>query len=630
VVEILRHLAEVGSIEQRDGRWEGRGELSIPDSVRQVVAQRLSRLSEDANRALRMAAVAGTDFEPDVVQRAAGLDEDTVLGALEEVVAARLVVEAPPSYRFAHDLVRSTLYEGLTAARRVALHRGVAGAIEELHEDRLAALAHHWARASDPRAVGYAARAGDQALARLAHDEAVGYYRQALELASDAPADEDRRLRLLIALGEAQRRAGDPGHRQTLLDAGRLAQERGDGEALAAAALANSRRGLWSAAVEVDEEKVAMLEQAVATVAGSGSGLEARLRATLGLELVYADRERRVRLSDEALQIARRGDPDTLAEVLLARYYTTLAPWTLDQQLADSAELLHVVRGVRDPMTVALAASVRYRVLMQAGDAEGADRCLAFFTRAAGELGQPTLRWISTYLRAGRSLLAGQIDEGERLAVEASELGTATGQPEAALYVASQLIVVRFEQGRLSEMEGPLVALCAMYPQLHAAILSLALTYCELERHDEARERFEAAIGGGFDDIPLNHVWLPTLCWCALIAARLGDEARAEVLEKALEPYAEQLAGVAITYWGSVSWYLGLLAAALGRPEDAEARFAQAEAIHQRVGAQAWLARTRLEWARINGSQKMLEQALAAARRLGLAKVERDALVLSG
>src|SRR5207245_8329930 len=132
-----------------------------------------------------------------------------------------LLVEVPGArYRFAHALVRATLYDELTGARRVALHRRVAEAIESLHgralDNYLPALAHHWARASAPaadtaRAVDYATRAGDRAMAQLAHDEAVTYYRQALELldVSESPAQGEQ-VRLLIALGEAHRRPGDP------------------------------------------------------------------------------------------------------------------------------------------------------------------------------------------------------------------------------------------------------------------------------------------------------------------------------------------------------------------------------------------------------------------------------------
>ena len=195
MAEVLRHLSESGAIEQRDGRWVVRadlGELGIPEGVRDVVGRRLSLLAESTNRLLAVAAVVGLEFEPAVVERAGGVGEDELLAALEEAALARLLVEVPGArYRFAHALVRATLYDELTGARRVALHRRVAQAIESLHgralDDHLPALAHHWARASAPaadtaRAVDYATRAGDRAVAQLAPDEAVAYYRQALEL----------------------------------------------------------------------------------------------------------------------------------------------------------------------------------------------------------------------------------------------------------------------------------------------------------------------------------------------------------------------------------------------------------------------------------------------------------------
>ncbi|MGH9010369.1 MAG: ATP-binding protein, partial [Acidimicrobiia bacterium] len=270
VAEVLRHLSESRAIEQRDGRWvlhADLGELGIPEGVRDVVGRRLSHLAESTNQLLAVAAVVGLEFEAAVVERAGGVGEDEVLAALEEATGARLLVEVPgPRYRFGHALVRATLYDELTGARRVALHRRVAQAIESLHgralDDHLPALAHHWARASAPaadtaRAVDYASRAGDRALTQLAPDEAVAYYRQALELLDVAEPAEGQRLRLLIALGEAQRQAGDPAHRETLLAAARLAAERGDTDALARAALANTRPIFSSTVGEVDDDCVA-------------------------------------------------------------------------------------------------------------------------------------------------------------------------------------------------------------------------------------------------------------------------------------------------------------------------------------------------------------------------------------
>src|SRR5207245_2301301 len=145
--------------------------------------------------------------------------------ALEEAVAAKLVVEVPgrlAAYRFAHALVRDTLYGRLSAARRTVLHRQVAAAIEVVHagdlDDHFPALAHHFARAAVPaaltgKAVDYSARAARRASAQLAYDEAVAYFRQALDLlhVTDEDPDLSHRLRLLLDLGQAQRSAGDSG-----------------------------------------------------------------------------------------------------------------------------------------------------------------------------------------------------------------------------------------------------------------------------------------------------------------------------------------------------------------------------------------------------------------------------------
>jgi DNA polymerase III delta prime subunit len=215
VREILCHLAETAAASRRNGHWVTGllvGELGIPEGVRDVVGRRVSRLSETANRALSAAAVAGLEFELEVVEQAAGIPGDDLVAAFEEVAAAGLLVESPGrgvGYRFAHALVRDMLYDELSAARRVRLHRRVAETLEVLHagrlDDHLPALAHHYARGVAPpaetdKAVEYATRAGNRALAQLAHDEAVAYYRQALDLLAEGSRDEARRLELLIVL----------------------------------------------------------------------------------------------------------------------------------------------------------------------------------------------------------------------------------------------------------------------------------------------------------------------------------------------------------------------------------------------------------------------------------------------
>jgi class 3 adenylate cyclase len=656
VGEVLRHLAESGAIVRTGGQWtatEAIEALGIPESVRDVIGRRLSRLSAAANRTLAVAAVVGAEFEAPVVLAAGRLEEDELVAGVDEALAARLLAEVPspvPRYRFAHAVVRATLYEELSAAHRTAMHRRVAEAIETLHagclDDQLPALAHHWARAAAPaaetdRAVSYTAQAGDRALAQLAHDEAATYYRQALELLDVAPqpAAEARRLELTIALGDALRRAGDPLYRETLLEAARLAQVAGDAQALTRAALTNIRPGLFSALGTVDESRVAMLRAALDALDDADSPERARLLAALSRELVFSGSPERYRLAEEALAVARRlGEADTLAAVLQAHYYAVWNPDTLAERLARTEELQAVASEVEDPVTKALAEAIRYRALMEAGGVEEADRCLATYEAVATDLGQPFLRWSAAYLRCGRCLVAGQLSRAEACAGSARGLGVATGQPDAAAFFAQQLLHIRLEQGRSEEAEGPLLEAAATSPAQELFGSLVAHYFAEQGRMEDAGHHFDALARTDFSTVPTNQLWLTTMCCAAMVAARLGDGPRAGVLAGLLRPYADQVAGIPIDYLGPVTHFLGLLAATAGQFQEAEAHFADATRTAERVGAPLFLARTRLEWARTllrrdspgdaDRGRSLLDEVVGSATELGLVAVERQAHAL--
>jgi len=206
VREILRNLAESGALSPRPEGWALEvpvADLGIPEGVRDVVGQRLSHLSPEANQVLTAASVAGSEFELGLLEALHLLDEERFVASVDEAGAARLIAEVagrPGRYRFSHTLVRDVLYDGLSTVRRGVLHRRLAEAIEAMYpaqlEEYLPALAHHWAHAAPmahaTRAAGYAERAGHRAMAQLAPDEAAAYYRQALELL-EVSNDPDRK-----------------------------------------------------------------------------------------------------------------------------------------------------------------------------------------------------------------------------------------------------------------------------------------------------------------------------------------------------------------------------------------------------------------------------------------------------
>src|SRR5207244_4496744 len=144
----------------------------IPEGLRDVIGRRLSRLSPECNRLLAIAAVIGRDFRLDTLQTVAGLPEEAVIGGLEEATHIGVLEEQARvgviRYRFAHAFFRQTLYEEMSAPRRLRVHQEVARAMEAQYAARLdehaVELAEHFAQSTDPadlaKAVRYSELAG--------------------------------------------------------------------------------------------------------------------------------------------------------------------------------------------------------------------------------------------------------------------------------------------------------------------------------------------------------------------------------------------------------------------------------------------------------------------------------------
>jgi tetratricopeptide (TPR) repeat protein len=195
--EVLRTLIERGDLERQNGGWRcaAADELTVPETVRSAIEERLGRLPDPAQELLRQAAVLGQTFTFDDLQAMSGSAESEVETALEEATAVGLVRETVPEvYGFDHALTQQTLWAQLSGRRRRKLHRAAAEALVQLpsraHEARAAELAWHFEAGGEPeRALPFAAAAGDQAAAVFGHAEAEAQYRRALRLARrGAPA----------------------------------------------------------------------------------------------------------------------------------------------------------------------------------------------------------------------------------------------------------------------------------------------------------------------------------------------------------------------------------------------------------------------------------------------------------
>jgi predicted ATPase/class 3 adenylate cyclase len=646
--EVLLHLTESGAIAQReDGRWHIVGdlaELGLPESVREVVGRRVERLGEDARTALSAAAVIGRDFEIELLVTVVDLSEARVLDLLEEAVAASLLTESVEHgghFTFTHGLVEHTLYEDLGSTRRARLHKCVGEALEDQCGDepgeRLGELAGHWAAAvvsaDTTKAIHYARRAAERALAQLAPDEAARWCRKALELHDQAPGgDRSERCELLIGLGEAQRQVGDADYRQTLLDAAALAQALGDADRLSRAVLANSR-GYFSQAGVVDAERVAALEAAAAVLTDRDSR-RAQVLALLADELHQSgDPARCMLLAAEAIEIARAcEDPKTLALTLAHASMGISFPDTLAESERMIEELLELTETLDDPSMSLRAAATGLVIGLIHGDRASVESSLATARTLAAAVPEPVFAFQRLMAESCWALAQGELEQAEQWAVQMFESGTASGQPDAAAVFAAELFNARYGQGRTGELVEQLVRRARRPNSVSISRAWAALALIESGREDEARE---LAIAEDFQSVRWDWIWWLTIFLWADICSRLGADARANELYELLAPFAGLLAVSGTLVAGSVAWALGVLATTLGRHEQAEGHFAAATELEEHFGAPLFLARTHVGWARalvargqaedLERAQHMLEQAEEVAGRLGGGLVTREA-----
>ncbi|HXY93997.1 MAG TPA: AAA family ATPase [Acidimicrobiia bacterium] len=647
--EMLRDLDESSGPSGADGAGSSVG---VPSSVRGLVTQRVARLPEPAERVLAAASVVGREFTFEVVESVVDVGEDAVLDALESALHASLVREVPArvgSYVFSHAIVRHSLYDGLSAARRAQLHRRVGEAMEALTATRpdppLAELAYHFGQAvglgAAAPAVEYATRAGDRATELLAYEDAVRYYQMALD-ALDL-ADVAHRVELLCAMGGASWRTGDAEKaRATFLTAAELARQLGDVEHFAIAALGFGGSGFWPWWAEhglVDDVLVTLLEEALDALPVRDSVLRVELLGSLSQQLYLPHDERQARLADESLAMARRlGEPVTLARALCSWRLNRWQFGNVRERLAVSNEALALARELDERELVMQALSVRFVDLMELGDVDAADADVAELARLAEDLHVPYYLWVTTLYAGMRALMQGRFADVEELASEGYKHGERAQRSVAVQFAGAQLAELQRELGHVDRYR----AVIGLAADEHSDIVPVwkavsILANVEAGDRTRARRAFDELAANRFAAVPDDFFRSITLGLLAESCVRLGDVDRAAMLYELLLPHREQLVLLtnSVVFLGSVSYHLGVLALLRGDHEAAEEHLQDARERHARIGAAPFLVRTQLCYARLLAARDapgdreqlgpLLDEVARDATLLGMQSVRADA-----
>lgn len=634
--ELLLHLAETRALRKDGDRWVSSRpirELGVPEGVRDLVGRRLSMLDEKVNDALRAASVLGQEFDIGVLSHLTEASDDELLDLLEGPCRRGLLRElGVDTYRFAHALIRQTLYEELAAGRRARLHRLAADALEARAAPPTE-VGHHLIEAGprgDPvRAIALSRRAAGQAEEQLAWEQAAAWYRRALDQAELVDLDGAERAEILLGLGRAMNMAGDiAGARSLFVTAVELAEAAGATSTVVAAALAyGSSAGPW---LEYgDRIGLELLARAEALVADDDLAVKARIASRMAFwHLLDSDSAEGADLATLGTELARRsGDAAALAEAIAYGVWPRSALIPVEQLMPLAVEFAAVARTTGDASNIASGLMMRAEAHLRAGEVRAGGQMLLEWANHLRRIGHTSLGQVAGWHLSNIELMCGRVDAVARHVEKAFARAISAG--EELLAFGHRLILADVHddddaQRRLwEETAAAHSAIVFIFPwRAHIA----AVQHDVETAVDGLREWRETAR----PRCP-SHIRSYTDAYAATIVRRLGDRELASWLYGELAPHAGTWTFGGVPF-GSYDIWLGTLARISGGLDDARRHLHAARDAHCREGARFWLPVVYTELAELalleddrDEAERALGSAIELARRMGLARYEREA-----
>jgi predicted ATPase len=508
VEELTKAILESGQLKAVDRHYELTGSLStfaIPATLQDSLMARLDRLVT-AKGIAQLAAVIGRQFAYDLLSTVSQLDEATLQRELGRLVEAELVYQrgVPPQaiYVFKHALIQDAAYESLLKSTRHQYHQRIAHILEAqfaaIVDQQPELLAHHYTEAGFiEQAVGYWQKAGQSAVQRSAHVEAIRHLRQGLALLQTLPETPDRvqqDVDLHIALGAslfATQGYAAPEVGETYTYARQRCQHLEDPQRLFPVL-----RGLWNyyavraeyqTAHALGEQLLALAQQAQdpamlvvahqalgATLSYLGAGASAHTHLAEGIARSDAQQHR--------AQAFLYGEDTGMS----CRCYAARVLWCLgypDQGLAQSHEAVTLAQRSANPFSLANALSMAATFHQLRREGHAAQECAEASISIATEQGFPQWKASGAILRGWTLAHQAQAKEGieqltqgliafratgaeigrpGRLALLAEAYGT-IGQPEAGLTALAEALTLadttgeRWYEAELYRLNGELL-----------------------------------------------------------------------------------------------------------------------------------------------------------------------------
>jgi hypothetical protein len=556
--------------------------MEVPEAIENLVLRRLQALPIDVARTVSTAAVLGLEFRLADLEAIAPEELLPLLPRIEDAVEAGLIDEvggAADRFAFPNDLMRRALLGQLGRTRAAQLHLDAGRALERAGRD-VSELAPHYVAAQD---IGGAADAASTSItlahrhaAAHAHADAARQYRTALAALDRLSVDAGAVLRCeaLVGLAASLETLDIEEARTVYREAAAVAEAAALPEWLGTAAIGFSR---WQHYGDVDEEAVELLERALAALPDTESGIRAQVLGMLGVRLDSAAQERREALWRQGVAMARAiADAAALTTILRYAPYVLWRPESLSERLAAAEETvtLATAAGLADQLLWGQVNAFAER--LEAGDVAAADAALAAARALAERSRHRWFAWHLPMLLATRSLLAGDVDEGEWLARSALESRLALEPGATEVFAAQLALCARLRGVADPDVLSHLEAQAERFPARPLWRVLLADALITAGRDDDARPLVQRVLA---EELPANPDRLAVLALSVEAATRLGElEASGPRLDELL-PFAGRfiLVDRAWAVWGPTSRVLGDAFAARGDATAAAEFHAQAD-----------------------------------------------------
>lgn len=655
--EVVRLLEDRESaIDADPSSWS----TTIPHGVRDAIGQRLNRLSNVCNQVLSVAAVIGREFPLVLLEKAAHADTSSTLEAIGEAEEARLVepsASTPGSYGFGHALVRETLYQELSTARRAMLHRKVGNAIEELYASNLgphlSELAFHFLHSAGgddlAKAIDYLSDAAKRSIEMLAYEDAVALYENAIEAVELAGMlNTELHCDILLGLGDALWRAREGTRaKSTLREAWTVARALGDGKRFATAVLdyPGGVGGYGLLNEDIDE----LILEAIDGLEEGDIVTRARLLSERSLTLGNSDSAPntpleydalQTRIMDEAIALAREsGDPQTLLDTMTASHWSIGDPSRIEERLMWAETIVECAEAIGDWDALVQGILARIANLLEMGKI---DRIPFEIERAESIIAQGrglNREWLLWTAKATLYLLRGEFNEAQELIGRNLSITNQGDEHERLkLIIATvQSLTMFAEQHRLREIEPIYTSAAKAYSKhqtMRGGMAALAYIYASIGKTDKAKAIIDDLAENGLQ-IVHNQNWMSTMAYLAMACSIVGDTERARIAYEQVKPFGHLtvIVSSAIACLGSVSRYLGLLASTFGDKDAARSHFEDAIEANDKLGARPYAAHSRRELAEfilLNdgdqvGARELLESAIGTYQDLGMDRYAEDA-----